>query len=457
MNFVRLRHALAILALAFLLPVVNPAQSSSKQAPLLLRNPSLSQDKIAFLYADDVWTVGRQGGEAQRLTSDGKVAAGPYFSPDGSEIAYSAYLNGNVDVYVIPANGGVPRRITWHPVGSEVVGWTPDGKDVLIASGALSYRHFYKLFTVHVDGSGMPEPLPIPAGTEGSYSPDGKSLAYQPISKWEPAWKYYVGGQTTPIWIVNLKTLDLVKVPRENSNDSNPVWVGNSIYFLSDRKGPVSLFRYETGSKQVSQAVPNSSFDLKSVQAGPGGLVYEQFGSIHLVDTTSNNADHVVPIQVHGELANLAPHLTAIRPESIQNAAISPNGARAAFEAHGEIFTVPAEKGDTRNLTNTPAVAERDPSWSPDGKTIAYFSDASGEYQLYLRDQTGFKPPAVIDLGPNPSYFYNPTWSPDSKHIAYADKHLGLWVVDATQRQARSFGQGDIRQFWRQLQPGLVA
>ena len=431
MNFVRLRHALAILALAFLLPVVNPAQSSSKQAPLLLRNPSLSQDKIAFLYADDVWTVGRQGGEAQRLTSDGKVAAGPYFSPDGSEIAYSAYLNGNVDVYVIPANGGVPRRITWHPVGSEVVGWTPDGKDVLIASGALSYRHFYKLFTVHVDGSGMPEPLPIPAGTEGSYSPDGKSLAYQPISKWEPAWKYYVGGQTTPIWIVNLKTLDLVKVPRENSNDSNPVWVGNSIYFLSDRKGPVSLFRYETGSKQVSQAVPNSSFDLKSVQAGPGGLVYEQFGSIHLVDTTSNNADHVVPIQVHGELANLAPHLTAIRPESIQNAAISPNGARAAFEAHGEIFTVPAEKGDTRNLTNTPAVAERDPSWSPDGKTIAYFSDASGEYQLYLRDQTGFKPPAVIDLGPNPSYFYNPTWSPDSKHIAYADKHLGLWVVDA--------------------------
>ena len=426
----RPRLALAVLALAASLSALASAQSTADHTPLLLRSPSLSQDKIAFRYADDIWTVSRQGGEAERLTSTGKVVDGPYFSPDGSQIAYSARLNANTDAYVMPSTGGIPLRITWHPAGSMVVGWTPDGKSVLIASSALSYRHFLKLYTVRVDGSGLPEPLPLPWAFEGSYSPDGQFLAYQPITKWQPAWKRYIGGQTTPIWIVNLKTLDLVKVPRDNSNDSDPVWSGGSVYFLSDRNGPVSLFQYDVASKQVSQVAPNTSYDLKSVQAGPGGLVYEQFGSIHFVDTANNNSDHVIPIQIHGELASLAPHIASVRPDEIKNAALSPTGARAAFEAHGEIFTVPAEKGDTRNLTNTSGTAERDPSWSPDGKTVAYFSDASGEYQLYLHDQTGFKLPVVIDLGPDPSYFYGPTWSPDSKHIAYTDKHLRLWVVD---------------------------
>jgi tricorn protease len=346
-------------------------------------------------------------------------------------------LNSNTDVYIIPATGGVPRRITWHPGGSTVVGWSPEGKDVLIASTALSYRHFDRLYRVAADGSGLPQPLPLPSGTQGSFSPDGQSIAYQPLTRWQQAWKRYVGGQTTPIWIVNLKTLDLVKVPRENSNDANPVWVGNAVYFLSDRDStgknaaPVTLYRYETGSKEVSQVVANKGLDLKSLQAGPGGLVYEQFGSIHLFDT-SDKTDKTIPIQIHGELARLAPHRVNLGPEEIQNAALSPTGARAVFEAHGEIFTVPAEKGDTRNLTQTPGVAERNPAWSPDGKTLAYFSDASGEYQLYLRDQSGFKPPVVIDLGPEPSYYYSPTWSPDSKHIAYSDKHMRLWIVDVT-------------------------
>ena len=431
-------HCLALLACALLLPALvlaqGPSAAGSSQPPLLLRNPSLNQDRIAFRYADDIWTVSRQGGEAERLTSDGMVSAGPYYSPDGAWIAYSARLNGNTDAYVIPATGGVPRRITWHPRGSGVIGWSPDGKDVLVVSMASSFRHYLKLFRVHADGSGVPEPLPLPSGFEGSFSPDGESIAYQPFTKWEPAWKRYTGGQTTPIWIVILKTLELQKVPRENSNDSNPVWVGDSIYFLSDRTGPVTLFRYEPFSKEVRQVVPNSSFDLKSFQAGPGAIVYEQFGAIHLLETTNKdlaaNADRVISIQVHGELAGLAPHRVNLTPEEIQNAQLSPKGARAVFEAHGEIFTVPGEKGDTRNLTQTSGVAERDPSWSPDGKTIAYFSDASGEYQLYLHDQTGFKPATVIDLGPEPSFFYSPTWSPDSKHIAYFDKHLRLWTVD---------------------------
>ncbi len=426
MKHVFSRLAQGLLALAFAVSLLGSARA---QSPLLLRNPSLAQDRIAFLYADDVWTVSRAGGDAERLTSNGHVVAGPYYSPDGSQVAYSAHLAGNTDVYIIPAAGGVARRVTWHPAGSAVVGWSRDGKDVLIASMALSHRHFLKLFLVHADGSGMPEPLPLPAAFQGSFSPDGSSIAYEPFTKWQPAWKRYVGGQTTPIWLVNLKTLDLVKVPRENSNDSNPVWVGNDVYFLSDRNGAVSLFRYDTGSKAVTEVVANKGYDLKTVQAGPGGLVYEQFGSIHLLDTASGK-DTPVAITIHGELENLAPHLAAVHGDEIRNAALSPSGARAAFEAHGEIFTVPAEKGDTRNLTNTPGAAERSPSWSPDGKTVAYFSDASGEYKLYLQEQTGFKPPVVIDLGAEPSYFYAPTWSPDSKHIAYNDKHLRLWVVD---------------------------
>jgi tricorn protease len=431
MNRIRPLLTLAVFlpALVLAFPTFASAQAPSAQPPLLLRNPSLSQDRIAFLYADDVWTVSRQGGEAERLTSDGRVDAGPFYSPDDASIAYSAHLNGNTDIYVIPATGGVPHRITWHPDGSVVLGWSPDGKDLLFFSSQSSHRDYVRLFRVHADDSGVPEALPLPTGIQGSFSPDGESIAYQPITKWEPAWKQYHGGQTTPIWIVNLKTLDLVKVPRENSNDSNPVWVGNSVFFLSDRGGHQSLFKYDIGSKQVSEVVHNNSYDLKSFQAGPGGLVYEQFGSIHLFDTASNT-DKTVSIQVHGELANLAPHRVALSPEEIQNAGLSPAGARAVFEAHGEIFTVPGEKGETRNLTQTPGVAERDPSWSPDGKTIAYFSDASGEYQLYLHDQTGFKPPTVIDLGPDPSYFYGPTWSPDSKRIAYTDKHLRLWYVD---------------------------
>jgi tricorn protease len=205
------RFTLLVIASLVMLSGFVAAQTS---APLLLRNPSLSQDKIAFLYADDIWTVSRQGGEAERLTSNGHVEVGPSFSPDGTQIAYSARLDGNTDVYIVAAGGGVPRRITWHPQGTAVVGWTHDSKDVLVTSSALSYRHFLKLFLVHADDSGMPEPLPLPAGSEGSFSPDGQSIAYNPITKWEPAWKRYVGGQTTPIWIVNLKTLDLQMVPR---------------------------------------------------------------------------------------------------------------------------------------------------------------------------------------------------------------------------------------------------
>jgi tricorn protease len=405
--------------------------SAWSASPLLLRNPSLGQDRIAFQYAADVWTVARDGGEARRLTTGGHVTEGPYFSPDQRHIAYSTQQHGLTDVYVIDADGGVPRRLTWEPTGNHVVGWTPDSKEVLFTSQHASYSDFPRLFRVRVDGVGSPQLVPLPSVDWGSLSADGNTLAYVPVQQWQQAWKRYRGGQTTPVWLVNLKTLDLERIPRENSNDSNPVWSGSTVYFLSDRNGPVSLFSYDTASHQVQQVIENHGLDLKSVSAGPGALVYEQFGSLHLYDLATHR-EHAVAVSIRGTLPELAPHLAKVPAKAVDNTAISPSGARVVVEALGEIFTVPGEKGNTRNLTNTPAVAERDPAWSPDGKSIAYFSDASGEYALHIRDQEGLRAPKVIDLGPEPSFFYSPHWSPDSKHIAYADKHLRIWYVDVS-------------------------
>jgi tricorn protease len=403
--------------------------SAWSAAPLLLRNPTLGPDRIAFLYAGDIWTVARQGGEATRLTSIGTVSAGPYFSPDALQIAYSSLDHGVTDVYVLNVEGGVPRRLTWEPTGSLATGWSADGKDVLFTSGHASKSVYPRLFRVRADGVGPAEVLPLPSVDRGSFSSDGATLAYVPVRQWQAAWKHYRGGQTTPVWLVNMKTLDLEKIPRENSNDSSPVWVGSTVYFLSDRNGAVSLFSYDTKSKQVQQVIENHGYDLKTVGAGPGGLVYEQFGSLHFYDL-ADHQDHALAVTIHGDLPALTPHLASVAESAAENIAVSPTGARVVAEARGDIFTLPVEKGDIRNLTKTPGSAERDPSWSPDGKSIAYFSDASGEYQLYIRDQDGLTAPKVIDLGPNASFFYTPRWSPDSKRIAFYDKHLRIWYVD---------------------------
>jgi tricorn protease len=398
-------------------------------APLLLRNPTLSQDRIAFLYADDIWMVPRQGGEAHRFTSVGDVVDGPYFSPDGTQLAYSTSDHGLTDVYVTGADGGVPRRLTWEPTGSHVVGWSADGKEVLFSSRHASTSVYPRLFRVRADGVGPSSVLPLPSAQSGSFAADGVTLAYVPFDQWESGWKHYRGGQTTPIWLINIKTLDLQKIPREGSNDSHPVWVGNTVYFLSDRNGPVTLFSYDPATQQVQQVLENKGFDLKTLNAGPGGLVYEQFGSLHLYDPASRQ-EHAVMVNIHGDLPQLTPHLAVVPASAVENFALSPSGARVVAEAHGDIFTLPAEKGDIRNLTKTPGSAERDPAWSPDGKSIAYFSDASGEYQLYIRDQEGLLPPKVIDLGPDASFYYAPHWSPDSKRIAFTDKHLHIWYVE---------------------------
>jgi|HubBroStandDraft_1064217.scaffolds.fasta_scaffold00003_100 tricorn protease len=474
MRTLALMRFVPVAALVLMASLFLPAASAQSDPPLLLRFPTVSKTQIVFNYGGDLWIVGREGGDARRLTSGVGAETQPSFSPDGSTIAFTGEYDGNLDVYVVPATGGVPRRLTFHPAEEDVLGWTPDGKNVLFASWGSSFRHQEdQLYTVPVEG-GFPTKLPIPIGEESSFSPDGTHLAYVPHVQWQEAWKRYHGGQTTPVWIADLKDSSVVKIPRDNSNDHYPMWVGDTIYFLSDRNGPVSLFAYDTKSKQVTEALHSDGLDFKAASAGPDAIVIEQFGAIKLYDLNTHQAKNV-SIHVRGDIAAVRPHFAKVDPKRIQNFNISPTGARAVFEAWGEIFTVPTDKGDIRNLTRSPAVADRDPAWSPDGKSIAFFSDESGEYELCIREQNGLGAVRHINLGNPPSFFYSPTWSPDSKKIAYTDKRLNLWYLDLDNPQPKlidtdyfeAFGTPQLNQTWapdnkwiayaRQLPSGLHA
>jgi tricorn protease len=436
-----LRARLAALALV-LLAAANLAQAQ------LLRSPTMSKDKIVFAYADDLWIVERSGGEARRLTTGAGAERGPFFSPDGNQIAFTGEYEGNVDVYLVPVGGGTPQRLTHHPDADTVVGWTPDGK-VLFRSGRDS-SHANRLFTVPVTG-GFPSPVPLPMAEEGSFSPDGKRLAYVPLARAFAAWKRYRGGRATPIWIADLADSKTVKVPRTDSNDFAPMWVGDTVYFLSDREGPVTLFAYDTRSARVSRVLDNRGLDLKEATAGPGGIVYEQFGEIFVFDTARKRAEKV-NIRVMADLSEVRPRFVKAE-KFIQSVGLSPTGARAVFGARGDIVTAPLEKGDPRNITRTPGVAERDPAWSPDGKTLAYFSDASGEYELHLVDQFGREKPRAIALGDAPSFYYGLLWSPDSKRLAYYDKRLNLWVMDVASGVSTKVDTATYQESFRYFDP----
>ena len=418
-----MRKILAVLSFCVLATAVGSGQGRH----LLLQHPTISKTHIVFAYGGDIWIAPRQGGQATRLVAGPGLEGDPLFSPDGSMVAYTGNYDGNLDVFVVPAAGGEPRRLTYHPGPDVAVGWTPDSRRVLFRSPRTSYSDPDRLFTVAVTG-GFPEQLPLDMAESGAYSPDESHLAYVPISQWEPDWKHYRGGQTTPIWVANLADSSTVEIPRENSNDKDPMWIGDTVYFLSDRNGAVTLFAYDTKTKAVTEVVHNTGMDLSSASAGPGAIAYAQFGRLFVYDLASRRATPV-DVTVAADMPQVRPHFEKVE-DQIENASISPTGKRAVFEAHGDILTVPAEKGDIRDITHSPAVADRDPAWSPDGRRVAYFSDESGEYALHLSDQSGLGAARAIDLGQPPSFFYAPTWSPDSKQIAYSDKRLNLWYVD---------------------------
>ena len=393
----------------------------------LFTQPTLSKTHVVFSHAGDLWIVARDGGEAKRLTTAQGSESQPYFSPDGQTIAFSGEYDGNVDVFTMPVNGGVPKRLTYHPDVDDVRGWTNDGQRVLFSSTRQTHTRVRQLYTLGFNG-GLPEMLPFPQAAGGAYSPDGGRIAYTPN---EPAWftwKRYRGGRTSPIWIAKLADSSVNAIPRDNSNDWMPMWVGDQLYFLSDRDGTFTLYAHDGKTNKVTRVIPNQTMDIKWASVSGATIAYEVFGALYLFDTKSGKSKPV-PITLNADLLEVRPRLERVGTR-VTNISLSPSGVRAVAEARGEIFTIPVDKGDVRNLTNTSGAAERDPAWSPDGQWIAYFSDATGEYELHLRDQAGKGEAKVFKLTTPSTYYYDPKWSPDSKKIAFRDKTLSAYYLD---------------------------
>lgn len=397
----------------------------------LLRSPDIHGDRIVFTYAGDLWTVNGDGGTAVRLTTGDGIETGAVFSPDGTQIAFSAQYDGNTDVFVIPAEGGVPQRITWHPGSDVVVSWTPDGKKLMFASSRENATRQTALYTIDVDGV-FPERLPLPEGATGEYSADGAHLAYNPLpARVFRAWRRYRGGSAPYIWILNVKTNDVTRVPRTDSNDVYPYWNGNSVLFLSDRDRVMNLYRYTPGG-DVEQLTAFTGADIKTYGTDGEQLVFEREGRLHVMDTPDAEPRTIrvdVPVE---RLLTRPGYVDASK--LIFSGNISPTGKRAVFGARGEILTVPAEKGDIRNITNTTDKMERMPAWSPDGKKIAYFGEKDGEYAIHITDQKGLADPAVVEI-PDPTFFYELVWSPDSKKLAFNDVKGNLYLLNLSDKQ----------------------
>ena len=404
----------------------------------LLRTPSVSAKSIAFAYANNIWTVDRAGGPARRITTFQGQTTNPHFSPDGKWLAFSAEYAGNVDVYVVAAEGGEPKRLTWHPGPDLVQGWTPDGRAVLFTSTRATEAPSAapRFWTVPAEG-GVEEPLPLPRGFQGKYSPDGTRLAYRMNNSWDDERRNYRGGQNRPIWIVDLKTFDIVTPPWTDSKDIDPAWIGDGVYFISDRDGVQNVWSFDTKAKKLTQVTKFTDFDVKTLDSGAGAVVFEQAGYIHELNPKTGKS-HVVDITAVGDFPWMMPRWEDVT-RSMTNLSISPTGKRIVVEARGEIFTIPSEKGDTRNITHSSGSAERDPAWSPDGKSISYFSDKSGEYKLVIESQDGIASAREIAL-PNPTHYYTPSWSPDSKKIVYTDTNLKVWVMDVASGRTKIVG-----------------
>jgi tricorn protease len=395
----------------------------------MLAQPAISKSHIAFTYAGDLWVADINGENVRRLTTHEGSESGPVFSPDGRLIAFSAHYDGNTDVYIMPIEGGVPKRLTWHPGNDAVRGFTPDGSAVLFISGRNVFSSSYtQLFTVPTSG-GFPTPLQIPHAYNAVYSPDGTRMAYTPIGEVFRQWKHYRGGTVSRIWLYRFDNHSVEQIPQPEGrcNDTSPMWIGNKIYFRSDRNGEFNLFSFDLQNKQIKQLTQHTDFPVLSASAGGGKIIYEQSGYLHLYDPHQGITKKLT-IGAAADLYEVRSRY-AKNDSFVRNASISPSGTRAVFEYRGEIITVPAKKGNPRNITNTTSVHERSPAWSPEGKFIAYFSDASGEYELHIKSQDGKGKLRTFKL--KGAGFYNaPVWSPDSKKITYTDNSRSLYWID---------------------------
>lgn len=418
----------AAIALAAL---TTPSAASAQVDARMLRQPTVSATQIVFVYGGDLWVMPKNGGTAERLTTARGEESFPKFSPDGKTIAFTANYDGNDEVYTIPANGGDTKRVTYHPGVDRVAAWYPDGKSLLIASGRTSESNRYnKLFKVSSSG-GIPEALPMPYGEFASFSPDGKSVAYMPAAVDARTWKRYRGGWAPDFWTFNLETLESKNITNDNANDGQPMWSGNTIYFMSDRGSNQrsNIWAYDTRNGNFHQVTSFNDFDVKYPSAGPTDIVFQAGSRMYLLDIATEKTREV-DVKLVTDRASLRPRVENVG-NSLTSADISPTGKRALFGARGDVFTVPAEHGAVRNYTQTSGSAERSPTWSPDGKLIGYWSDKTGEYEFTVRnaDGTGDER-TVTKLGPG--FRYAPIWSPDSKKIVFVNQAMQIQMVDVT-------------------------
>ena len=406
------------------------AQADSyAQGTRLLRQPAISATSIAFEYGGDIWITEKNGGNARRITSTAAVEGNPHFSPDGNTIAFNSNRSGIPAVYTVSSEGGTPIRLSWYPSASFPRGWSPDGKQILYASGReTAPTQFNRLWTVSVKG-GPATSTPAPWAFEGKYSPDGTKMVIDRVSRWDGEWRHYRGGQNTALQVLDLKTLAEQAIPNEGSMDIHPVWMNDEIYFLSDRDFIMNVWAYNTSTKALRQITKLATGDIKWLEGNGKELVYEHNGYLHLLDPASGKSKQV-EINVTGDFPWAETRSENVTSK-ITSASLSPTGKRILLEARGEIFTVPVENGDARNLTQSSGAADRRPIWSPDGKQIAWFSDKDQNYALYIRDQEGLKEPRKISIGES-KLAWEPVWSPDGKYIAFADNAVRLKVIEVS-------------------------
>ncbi|MFY0255746.1 PDZ domain-containing protein [Chitinophaga sp. 30R24] len=416
-------------ALLFLAMVTGKQVTGQVNAGLF-RYPDVSQSQIAFSYANDIWIVPKTGGTAIKLISPPGVESFPKFSPDGSKLAFSANYDGASSVYVLPVAGGVPLQLTQYGGGDRVVDWTPDGKQVLFASMRESTKERFNQFYTIPENGGTATKLPLAYAEFGSYSPDGASMALTTRSQSFRNWKRYRGGMKADIHIFHFASLQSENISANSeAGDEFPMWYKNYIYFLSDRgtEKRMNLWRYDTNTKAYEQLTNYPEYDVHFPSMGPADIVYEANGKLYLLSLSTQQSTEV-KINITTDLAALKPHLVRTA-RYIQSATISPDGQRALIGARGEVFSVPAISGYVKDLTRTSGIAERYPVWSPDGKTIAWWSDKSGDYELWLA-ASGKENEArqVTHLGPG--FRYRPYWSPNSKQVAFIDQAMKIWVLD---------------------------
>ena len=418
----------------FVVSILLIAQTNAQVSAKMFQYPDVSKSQIVFTYGGDVWIASKTGGTAYKLTSAKGIETFARFSPDGSQIAFTGNYDGNQDVYVMPSMGGLPKRITYHGMSDRLIDWYPDGKSLLFAStresGKQRFSQFYK---ISKDG-GIAEKLPLPYAEFGSVSPDGKKIAFTILTRMFRTWKRYRGGMAADIYIFDFQNNTSENITNNIANDEIPMWYGDKIYFLSDRGANqrYNIWVYDISTKQSKQITDFDKFDVEFPSIGDNEIVFQAGGLLYLLDLTTEKYSEVKINVVTDESTLMARNENV--EKLIQNFSVSYNGNRALFEARGEIFSVPAENGSVINLTQSSGVAERFPSWSPNGKYVAYFSDRSGEYQLTIRDMENpstEKKLTNFDSG----YRYNIYWSPNSKQLVFIDQTMTINLYDLDKNQ----------------------